>query len=449
MNFKKSLVIVPLSLSLLLPTTGMVGAAQNHKQHQTASVETPASELRSTLTHLLTEHAYLAIETMRKGAEGAKDFEASAGALGNNTEDLTKAIASVYGEEAGKAFNKLWSDHIGFFVDYVVATTNNDEAGKKAALSKLDNYRAEFSQFLESATGERLEAEALAEGLQMHVNQLVGAFDSYLAKDYVKAYEYEREAIHHMTMVSKGLSSAITDQYPEKFNGSKAVTPANDLRSLLDHLLTEHAALAMAAMQNGIDGSADFEASAQALSKNTDDLTAAIASVYGKDAGDQFKAMWSAHIGFFVDYVLATANKDEEAKKQALSSLDGYRVSFSTFLETATEGRLQSDALAEGLQMHVTQLVEAFDTYVEGDYEETYTHVREAYAHMLHPAKGLSGAFVSQFPEKFAETMPTDMPKTGLGGASETQTIPFEMLLLGLLSLAITTGIVLRRKSTD
>ncbi|KAA0566863.1 hypothetical protein ACQCWA_06105 [Rossellomorea aquimaris] len=50
--------------------------------------------------------------------------------------------------------------------------------------------------------------------------------------------------------------------------------------------------------------------------------------------------------------------KNEVAKEEALKNLDGYRAEFTKFLETAADGRLKSDALAERLQIHVEQLVE-------------------------------------------------------------------------------------------
>ena len=124
-----------------------------------------------------------------------------------------------------------------------------------------------------------------------------------------------------MYMVSEALSKAIVNQFPSKFQNTKAVTPAADLRSNLNYLLAEHAGLAMTAMQNGIDGSKDFQASAMALSNNTDDLSKAIASVYGQAAGEQFKKMWSGHIADFVDYVKATANKDSSKQQAALDAL--------------------------------------------------------------------------------------------------------------------------------
>ncbi|MCM3406024.1 copper amine oxidase [Cytobacillus oceanisediminis] len=443
MKLRKSYLAIPLSITLLASAGGAVSA--HNLEPAQPSVETPASDLRSALGHLLSEHAYLAAEAMRKGAEGAKDFDAAANALNDNTTDLTAAIESVYGKEAAEQFNQMWTNHIGFFVDYVKASGSNNQAAKEEALNKLDNYRSDFSKFLEIATGERLESSSLADGLQMHVNQLVGAFDSYVQGDYEKAYQYERESIHHMYLVAKGLSSAISDQFPEKFHETMAVTPAADLRAHLDHLLTEHAGLAVTAMQNGIDGSEDFEASANALAANTKDLAAAISSVYGDEAGQQFEGMWSEHIGFFVEYVKASGANDEAKKEEALKNLDGYRAEFSKFLETATDGRLKSDALADGLQMHVNQLVGSFDSFAAGDYEKAYDQAREAYAHMLNPAKGLSGSIVDQFPEKFANKMPAEMPTTGMGGTAEKD-MSAEMLLAGLFAAAGVTSIAIRRR---
>ncbi|WP_020008191.1 hypothetical protein [Salinicoccus albus] len=414
MDVKKAL-FVPVAALLVFSNAGMAQAneADQGEEHM-PTVDTEAADLRATLDHQLSEHAFLAVETMRKGADGAEDFDQSAAALDQNTAELAETITSVYGEEAGQQFETMWSEHIGYFVDYVNATAEEDASGKEEALNQLAQYREDFSMFLENATEERVEAEGLAEGLQMHVDQLIGAFDAYVMGDYEKAYEYEREAINHMYMVSKGLSTAIADQFPDQYNHTDPATPAADLRSELNYLFSEHAGLAAVAMQNGIDGSEDFEASTEALNHNTEDLAAAVTSVYGEEAGQQFKTMWSEHIGYFVDYVNATAQDDENAKQEALDNLMMYRDNFSEFMDTATEGNLPSEDLSEGLQMHVDQLIGAFDAYAEGDYQTAYDQTREAYHHMFMTGKGLSGAIVMQMPDQFKSEMPEEMPDTSM-----------------------------------
>ncbi|MFC7370203.1 copper amine oxidase [Fictibacillus iocasae] len=457
MKMKKSLVAIPLSLSLLIPTAGIASANGHGGSHSgnhaagSLEVSNKAVDLRAALDALLSEHAYLAVVAMQKGADGKGDFEAAAGALNQNTEDLSKAVASVYGEEGGAAFKEIWSSHIGYFVEYVKATGAKDEEAKKKALADLDNYRVEQAAFLDKATESRLKAKELEEGLKVHINQLVWAFDSYVAGDFEKTYDSVRESVHHMYGVGKGLSWAITDQFPQNFDSKSVDTPAADLRADLNHLLSEHAALAILAMQKGADGAKDFEAAAGALGENTDDLSAAITSVYGEEGGAAFKEIWSSHIGYFVDYVKATGAKDEEGKKQALAELDKYRAEQAKFLETATEGRLKAADLEAGLKMHIDELVKAFDSYVAQDYATTYPTVREAYAHMFEVGKGLSTAIVDQHPEKFAGKMPGDMPKTGMGGMSEENSTKGIVMgsLMAMALAGILSALIIRRKSTN
>lgn len=162
MNMKKYFLAVPLSLALMLPTAGLASAHTHSESIMTAmpavaaEVSNKAVDLRAALDSSLSEHAFLAVVTMQKGIDGKGDFDAAAGALAQNTDDLSKAVASVYGEKGGAAFKEIWSSHIGYFVDYVKATGAKDDAAKKKALAELDGYRVKQAAFLDSATGGRL-----------------------------------------------------------------------------------------------------------------------------------------------------------------------------------------------------------------------------------------------------------------------------------------------------
>lgn len=398
----KSIILVLLSLVLITPTTTVFAA-----DHEGPSVETDAVELRASLDRLFSEHAYLAITAMRKGYNGDEDYEQAVAALNANTEGLTEAVSGVYGDEAGEAFNAAWSEHIGYFVDYVQATADEDEDAQIEALDNLSQYKEDFSAFLSEAAG--ISQEKLANGLQMHIDQLIGAFNEYVEEDYDEAFHLQSEAMAHMYGPSKLLSQAIVNDMPEDFNETKAVTPAAELRSSLNFLLSEHFSLALQAMQNGIEGSDEYEANVATLNQNTEELAATIASVYGEEGGERFKELWSGHIGYFVDYVKATADEDEEAKQEALDHLDDYRADFSAFMNTATEDRVPADGLAKGLQTHVNQLITAFDSYVEEDYDQVWETARDGYGHMFTPAKLFSGAIVDQFPDMFMDEEPMMM----------------------------------------
>lgn len=448
MNWKKVLIVAPLSATLLFSTNGGIVSAETAEK---PTVSNAAVDLRATLGSLLSEHGNLAIIAMRKGIEGADDFDAATAQLSENTQALSDAIASVYGKEAGKAFNDMWSAHVGYFVDYVKGTANEDEEAKQAALDELAQYRKDFSAFLEKATGGRAEADALAEGLQAHVNQLIGAFDSYVAGDYAKAFSQQAEARSHLYMTAKGLSSAITAQFPEKFNNKMAVTPSADLRLTLNDILSGHVAFAVTAMQNGIEGEESmeiFKANAAQLAANTDKLTGAIESVYGAEAADKFKTMWSNHIGYFVDYVKATAAEDEEAKQAALDELEQYRADFSAFMETATDGNAPADVVSEELQDHVNQLIGSFDAYAAGNYEKAYNKFHEGYAYSNDISKSLSGAIVAQSPDKFASEMPSEMPDTGMGMPAEQNTDMMWAWILGASVITLAAFAAFRKYNT-
>jgi hypothetical protein len=182
-----------------------------------------------------------------------------------------------------------------------------------------------------------------------------------------------------------------------------ATSAAADLRVTLTSLLGEHALLAVAATQKGLDGADDFEAAAAALDANSVELAEAIGSVYGEEAAEQFldgPSLWRDHIRFFVDYTVALAGKDKAGQQEAVDNLTGYTGAFSGFLAQATG--LPQEALQEGLATHVMQLKGALDAYASGDYEESYSLVREAYQHMLATGDALADAIVAQNPDMFA-----------------------------------------------
>ena len=67
------------------------------------------------------------------------EFTAAAAELDNNSVDLSKSIALVYGSDAGDAFLPLWRSHIGFFVDYTTAVAAKDTAAADKAAAAAPN----------------------------------------------------------------------------------------------------------------------------------------------------------------------------------------------------------------------------------------------------------------------------------------------------------------------
>ncbi|MPV38802.1 copper amine oxidase [Georgenia subflava] len=140
-----------------------------------------AATLRAELTAALQEHVYLASVAVFTAytAEGGTDseaFQAAAATLDANTVALSEAVGALAGEEQGDAFMALWREHIGYFVDYAGAA--GDDEAAQTALTELDGYRGEAGAFFEEISAGELPADAVAEGLAMHVQTLAGAIDS-------------------------------------------------------------------------------------------------------------------------------------------------------------------------------------------------------------------------------------------------------------------------------
>ena len=184
-------------------------------------------------------------------------------------------------------------------------------------------------------------------------------------------------------------------------SGETMTQKASDLRATLNNLEAEHVDLASAATRAGFDGDPSFEAAAGALGKNTDELSAAIASVYGEEAGVQFKEIWASHIGFFVDYTVAAKGGDQAGMDKAVQNLNGYVEAISTFLSDANPN-LPKEAVSQLVTEHVTLLKEAVDKHGAGDFAGSYDAQDRARTQITTKiADTLSGAIVKQSPEKF------------------------------------------------
>ena len=191
--------------------------------------------------------------------------------------------------------------------------------------------------------------------------------------------------------------------------GTSAAVPGTDsasaeLRAGLTALLQEHVYLAGITTGTALNPAAgpkspSYKAAADTLDKNSVALSKAIESVYGAPAGAQFLALWRKHIGFFVDYTLGAAGKDDAMKKKALADLDAYRADFGAFLAAANPN-LPKQAVADELKPHVVSLTAAIDAQAAGD-PNAVAKLQQAAAHMPMTAKILAGGIAKQFADKF------------------------------------------------
>ncbi|MGL6103244.1 MAG: copper amine oxidase, partial [Exiguobacterium acetylicum] len=112
MKHTKKFAASAMAAALVLPGTAAFasGGGEDMKQDapKNVTVKTKAADLRATLDQLLSEHFVLAVMDMKKQYDGSKDAQYYEAALKQNALDMTPAIASVYGEEGAKQFEKIF-----------------------------------------------------------------------------------------------------------------------------------------------------------------------------------------------------------------------------------------------------------------------------------------------------------------------------------------------------
>jgi hypothetical protein len=371
-------------------------------------------ELRTQLEELLGQHAILTVRLTRARLRGDEDLAQSAeGALSTNAGDLAAPIGAVYGAEAAETFEQAWFNHITYLFTYARGVADDDAAVKSEARNQLDDYVTELSEYLAEATNQAMPVEVVAEELRMHVDHLLEQVDAYAAEDYERAFQLERESYAHMFPLGKALATGIVTgegaELPAEFG-----SPAAELQSQLGMTLGEHAELAVDAMRSGISGLPDFPAAAGALDQNTTELTGMIESVFGAESARSFQQLWSDHIDAFVAYTQALAGKDEGAQEAAEARLTGFNSDFAQFLSTATQGRLETAALADAFVMHEQMLMQQITEYAAADYITAHQVSYDAYQHMF----ALAAQAATAIGETVEEGSPKGGAETGVGATA-------------------------------
>jgi copper chaperone CopZ len=380
---------------------------RSHSMHESkmmSSKESGASaaDLRVGLNSLLGEHVLIAA-VATSHALGGRDaaFKGAVGGLDANSVDISKAIGSVYGADAEKAFLPLWRKHIGFFVDYTTGVATKDKVKQEKAVADLVSYSSDFGAFLNSANP-NLPKNVVADLVKGHILTLKEVVDAQAAGDWPKAYAATRSAYGHMHMIGDPLAAAIAKQFPQKFSGA-VDSPAANLRNTLNLALREHAILAAMATGSALGGrTTEFNAAAGAVDANSIDVAKAIGSVYGADAERAFLPLWRKHIGFVVDYTMGLATKDKAKQDKAVSDLVLYADDFGAFLSSANPN-LPKSAVADLVKGHILTLKDVVDAQAAREWPKVYSNLRLATSHMAMIADPLGAAIAKQFPDRYAQ----------------------------------------------
>jgi hypothetical protein len=190
----------------------------SNKEHAHSTVSSgKASDLRSTLVRLGTEHMIMTDQAVADALDASPAAASTAKALYTNGTDLGAAVGSVYGDDAENTFNTVWKLHLDQFVAYAVAGSKGDEAAKAKALSTIDEqYTKPLAAYLAKANP-NLSQETLETALRDHVDMTANIIDLHVAGKYDEEAAELSDASKHLEGLMSTLAAGIVKQYPDKF----------------------------------------------------------------------------------------------------------------------------------------------------------------------------------------------------------------------------------------
>ena len=211
-------VVVAVIVSLVIGYAGARLADNNKiKAAQNPTSTTSAADLRANLVTLGVEHMSLTDQAVDAALDGSPNAASTGAALYANGNDIGKAVGSVYGTSAQTTFDAVWKLHLDQFVNYAVADSKGDAAGKTTALNAIQTgYTVPLAQYLAKANP-NLPEGALQTDLSDHVAMTAQMIDDHVQGKYADEAAELTQANQHIEGIFSTLAGAIVKQYPSKF----------------------------------------------------------------------------------------------------------------------------------------------------------------------------------------------------------------------------------------
>jgi hypothetical protein len=177
-----------------------------------------ATKLRQDMRKLWTDHVVWTRDYIIAAVANQPDADASAARLLKNQEDIGGAVAAYYGKAAGDKLTDLLKQHIMIAVDLIKAAKAKDDAAFKEHDRKWQQNGEDIATFLASANPNWPKA-TLSDMMKKHLSTTTAEVQARLNQKWdedVKAFD----AVYaHILNMSDALSDGIVKQFPEKFGG--------------------------------------------------------------------------------------------------------------------------------------------------------------------------------------------------------------------------------------
>lgn len=185
-------------------------------QQHMATHSASAASLRSEMRRLWSDHVIWTRDYIVAAVAGQPDQQAAATRLMKNQEDIGAAVATYYGSPAGAKLTSLLKEHITIAVELIKAAKAGDQAGQQRADSAWHKNADDIADFLSKANP-KWPRSTLVEMMNVHLSTTTNEVVARLTQDWsadVRAFDAVYAHILHM---ADALSDGIIAQFPEKF----------------------------------------------------------------------------------------------------------------------------------------------------------------------------------------------------------------------------------------
>jgi predicted nucleic acid-binding protein len=152
----------------------------------------------------LREHAALATPTLKAQMLGEPDASALMAAMDQNGQQIANTVNRLY-PGTHDQFLALWRSHMVYYQQYLMASTQGDEAGKAQARQNLNVFVYNLTVLLANANP-GLDAGNLQQQLAIHGAQTLAIIDNLVAGNYPEVYALSDQAYSHMGMVAAAMT---------------------------------------------------------------------------------------------------------------------------------------------------------------------------------------------------------------------------------------------------
>ena len=197
--------------------------AQANRTKGSAMRSDAAATLKQDMRKLWTDHVVWTRDYIVAAVGDQPDAQAAATRLMKNQDDIGGAVAKYYGDSAGRQLTSLLKQHISIAVDLIKAAKAGDKAAQQQADTKWQNNGEEIADFLSKANPNWPRA-TLADMMKKHLSTTTDEVVARLSKkwdDDARAFDAVYDHILHM---SDALSDGIVKQFPEKFGAGVVST---------------------------------------------------------------------------------------------------------------------------------------------------------------------------------------------------------------------------------